>query len=156
MRTFVIVFILLTGFACLGQDATGITTKVKVVDANNDGKNVVRVEITYRGDTEVMVTTFRPNKEGVMALYSRTYFANGKAVMIESDDDRDGRLKYLTIFGPTEDDVEMFTREADGTVKPVITQRLDILKKQRAIFRDLEQKAMEGKKRPLDENKDGH
>ena len=144
MKT-IVAFILLAGFACFGQDASDITTKIKEVHPDTNRKNDIRVETTYRGNTEVMVTTYRPNKDGVMALYSRTYFSNGKAVMVESDDDHDGRLKYITVFGSGKDDVEMFTREADGTVKPVSTQRLDTLKKQRAMFAEIYQKTLEKK-----------
>ncbi len=46
-----------------------------------------------------------------MALYSRTYISNEKAVIVESDDDRDSRLKDITVFEPDKDSVEIFTRE---------------------------------------------
>ena len=153
MKTLVAAFILLTGFASFGQDASGIKTKVKVVDPDHDGKNVIRVETTYRGNTEVIVTTFRPNKKGVMALYSRTYLANGKATMVEEDDDGDGTLSYFVVFGPGKDDVEMFKRQTDGTVEPVSSKRLETLKVQRAAMEEVQQKFLEDKKRPLE---DGH
>lgn len=156
MKTLLAAFILLTGFTSFGQDASDITTRVMVVDPNQDGKNVIRVETTYRGNTKVMVTTFRPNKKGVMALYSRTYFANGKATMVEEDDDGDGTLSHFAVFGQSKDDVEMFKRESDGTVKPVSSQALDTLKRQRAVMENLLQSALEEKKHLLEEErKDG-
>ncbi len=153
-----IAFILLASFACFAQDASDITTEIEVLHRDNNRKNDVRVETTYRGNTEVMVTVYRPNKDGVMALSSRTYFSNGKAVMVESDDDRDGRLKYITVFEPDKDGVEMFTREADGTVKPVSTLSLDAHKRLRALTEETYQKfqkSVEELKRLLEEKNAG-
>ena len=53
--------------------------------------------------------------------------------MAESDEDGDGSLESITVFRPDTDDFEMFTRQADGTVRPVSTQKLDSIKRQEAV-----------------------
>ena len=81
-------FLLLAAFGCCcGQDTSGITNKVTEIDRDKDGKIDVRIETAYRGKTKVMMTMSRRNQHGVMAVSSRSYLADGKLVMVESDED---------------------------------------------------------------------
>lgn len=132
MKTFV-AFVLLAGFTCFGQDASGITNRVTEIDRDKDGRVDVRIETAYRGKTKVMMTMSHRTQQGVMAVQSRSYYADGKLVMVESDEDGDGTLESITTFRPGTDEFEMFTRHDDGTVRPVSTQRLDSIKRQKAV-----------------------
>ena len=75
----------------------------------------------------------RRNQQGTMAVTSRSYLADGKLVMVESDEDDDGTLESIIVFKPDTDSFEMFTRQPDGTVKPVNTQKLDSTRRQKAV-----------------------
>jgi hypothetical protein len=132
MKTHV-AFLLLVAFGCCGQDTSGITNKVTEVDLDEDGKMDVRIETLYRGKTKVMMIMSRRNQEGVMAVTARSYLADGKLVMVESDEDGDGTLESVTVFEPDTDRFEMFTRQPDGAVKPVSTQKLDFIKRQKTV-----------------------
>jgi hypothetical protein len=68
-----------------------------------------------------------------MAITARSYLADGKLVMVESDEDGDGTLESVTVFEPDTDRFDMFTRQPDGTVKPVSTQKLDFIRRQKAV-----------------------
>ncbi len=128
-----VTLLLLVCLTCFGQDASGITNKVTEIDRDKDGKIDVRIETAYRGKTKVMMTMSRRGQQGVMAIQSRSYFAEGKMVMVESDEDADGTLESITVFRTDTDDFEMFTRQADGTARPVSTEKLDSIKKQKAV-----------------------
>ncbi len=132
MKTLV-AFLLLVAFGCYGQDTSGITNKVTEIDRDKDGKIDVRIETAYRGKTKVMMTMSRRNHLGVLAVSSRSYLADGKLVMVESDEDGDGTLESITIFKPDTDSFEMFTRLPDGTVKPVSTKKLGSIKRQKSV-----------------------
>ena len=132
MKTLV-VFLLLIAFGCCGQDTPGITNKVTEIDRDKDGKTDVRIETLYRGKTKVMMITSRRNQQDVMTVQTRGYLADGKMVMVESDEDGDGTLESVTVFKPDTDSFEMFIRQPDGVVKPVSTQRLDSFRRQSAI-----------------------
>jgi hypothetical protein len=51
--------------------------------------------------------------------------------MIESDENGDGFFESVAVFDPVTDDFEMFTRQADGSVKPVSTEALEAIKKKK-------------------------
>jgi hypothetical protein len=82
------------------------------------------LETTYRGKTKVMSEMFRPNPQGVLVVTVRAYYADGTLVMTESDDHKTGKLDTITVFHSGADDMEVFTRQTDGSVKPVNTQTL--------------------------------
>jgi hypothetical protein len=126
-------FLLLVAFGCCGQDTYGITNKVTEIDCDKDGKIDVRIETVYRGKMKVMMIMSRQNQQGVMAVTTRSYLAGGKLVMVESDEDGDGVFESATVFEPGTDRFEMFTRQPDGTVKPVSTQKLDSIRRQKAV-----------------------
>src|SRR6185369_1138956 len=86
MKTF-IAFLLLTAFACCAQDTSGITNKVTDIDRDKDGKIDVRIETVYRGKIKVMMIMSRRNQQDTMVVTSRSYLADGKLVMVESDED---------------------------------------------------------------------
>ncbi len=125
--------LLLISFGCCGQDTSGNTNRVTEIDRDKDGKIDVRIETVYRGNTKVMMIMSHRNRQNVMAVTTRSYLADGKLVMVESDEDADGTLESITVFRPDTDSFEMFTRQADGSVKPVSTQKLDSIKRQKAV-----------------------
>ena len=108
-----------------------ITTKISERSAK-DGKPDLRIETVYRGKTRVLRIVSRLNKQGTLAVVSRSYLVDGKLHMVESDDDGDGFLESIAVFDPVTDDFEMFTRQADGTVKPLSTEALAAIKKKKA------------------------
>ncbi len=112
--------------------AGDITTKISE-RSGKDGKPDLRIETVYRGKTKVMMILSRRNQQGTMVITSRSYLTDGKLVMVESDEDHDGTLESIAVFEPDTDNFEMFTRQPDGTVKPVSTQKLDSIKKQEAV-----------------------
>ncbi len=132
MKTLV-AFLLLVAFGCWAQETSGITNKVTEIDRDKDGKIDVRIETFYRGKTKVMMIISRRNQQGAMAVISRSYLADGKLVMVESNEDGDGTFESIAVFRPDADSFEMFTRQPDGTVKPVSTQKLDSIKRQKAV-----------------------
>jgi hypothetical protein len=135
MRTLAILILFCASL--YGADSTttnivgDITTKVSGRTAK-DGKPEVRIETVYRGKTKVLLILSRRNRQGVLAVVSRSYLVNGKLSMVESDEDGDGFFESVAVFDPVTDDFEMFTRQPDGTVKPVSTQILRATKKQKA------------------------
>jgi len=143
MKT-IITIVLLAGFSCFARDVPGITNKVTEIDRDKDGKIDRRIVDTYRDGTQVMRTDSRLNQQGVMTVHSRAYCANGVLLMVEVDDDGDGTLEGITIFEPNSRDFEMFTRQADGSVKPISSPKLDSIKRQKAVADATMQKLFEG------------
>jgi hypothetical protein len=137
------VLLFFLAFGCCGQEASTITNKVTEIDRDKDGKIDVRIETAYRGKTKVMMTMSRRTQQGVMAVQSRSYLADGKLVTVESDEDGDGTLESIATFMPDTDEFEMFVRQADGTVKPVSTQKLDSIKRQKAVAGESLRKALD-------------
>ncbi len=121
---------LLLAAGCHAEDVSGVTNKVTEIDRDKDGKTDVRMETVYRGKAKVMLIMSRRNQEGLMVVSSRSYLANGEIVMGESDEDRNGTLETITVFARGERLVDMFTREPDGSVFPVSSQKLELMKKQ--------------------------
>ena len=109
-----------------------ITTKVSERTAK-DGKPEVRIESVYRGKARILQTLSRPNKQGRLAIVSRSYLVGGGLVMIESDEDGDGVFERISLYRPGTDDLEMFTRQPDGSLKPVSTEKLVAYKQQKAV-----------------------
>ena len=136
MRTLAILFLLCA--SVYGADTTttnvvgDITTKVRERTAK-DGKPEVRIETVYRGKTKILQIFSRPNKQGTLAVDSRSYLLGGDLVMSESDEDGDGVFERIALYHPGTADLEMFRRQSDGSVKPVSTQTLEAAKKQMAV-----------------------
>ena len=111
------------------SDITTITSERR----DKDGKPELRIESIYRAKTKVMTITSKRNKQGMLAVTSRGYFANGKLVMAEADANGDGIFESFSVFDPRTDDFEMFTRQPDGAVKPVSTQTLELIKQKKEV-----------------------
>jgi len=108
-----------------------ITTKVSE-RTSKSGKPEVRIETLYRGKTRILQTWSRPDKQGRLAVVSRSYLVGGGLVMIEDDDNGDGLFERISLYRPGTDEVEMFTRQLDGSVKPVSTEKLVAYKQKTA------------------------
>lgn len=67
-----------------------------------------------------------------MVVWSRTYSVDGKSVATESDKDGDGVFESLILYSPDTDDIEIFKRNADGTVTPASTAEIESVKKMTA------------------------
>ncbi len=137
MRTLAILFLFCA--SVYGADTTTTTNIVGDITttvserSGKDGKPAMRIETVYRGKTEILQTLSRPSKQGTLAIVSRSYLIGGNLVMVESDENRDGVFESVAIFDPSTDDFEVFTRQPDGSVKPVGTQTLEATKKQKAV-----------------------
>jgi hypothetical protein len=142
MKLFAI-FVLLVAVGCRAQDTNAITSKVFEQDRNKDGKPDVRVETFYRGGQKVMLFWSKPNAQGVMTVTSRSYFAGGEMVTTESDEDGDGVFETLAVYGSGTGDMEVFTRQRDGSVKPVSAPTLAAYKKQNAAMSEFWDKAFD-------------
>ena len=134
MRLLVII-LLFVAVGCYADDTSDITSKV-FEKTNTDGTVSFRMVTTYRGKEKVMMETFRPNAQGVLIIRSRSYLAGGDLVMTESDEHKSGRFDTIAVYRSGTDDMEIFTREADGSVKPVSTRTLSAYKQQTAAASD--------------------
>jgi outer membrane lipoprotein-sorting protein len=134
MRTFVII-LLFVAIGCYAGDTSDITSKV-FEKKDKDGKISFRMVTTCRGKTKVMMEVFRPNAQGVLAISARSYLAGGDLVTTESDEHKSGKFDTVAVYHPGTDEMEVFTRQADGSVKPASTQTLQAYKKQNAAVSD--------------------
>jgi hypothetical protein len=134
MKTLIIIS-LFVAVGCYAGDTSDITSKV-FEKTNTVGTVSFRMVTTYRGKEKVMIETFRPDAQGVLVIRSRSYLAGGGLVMTESDEHESGRFDTIAVYRPGTDDMEIFTREADGSVKPVSTQTLSAYKQQTAAVSD--------------------
>jgi hypothetical protein len=125
---------LLVAFGCSAQDTNDITRKAFERDRDKDGKPDFRVESVFRGKERVMVVWSKPNAKGVWSATSRAYYAGGDMVAVESDEDGDGFFETLATYRSGTEDMEVFTRQRDGTVQPVSAQTLAAFKKQNAAI----------------------
>jgi hypothetical protein len=123
-------------------DDTNITRKV-FEKKDKDGKVVSSYETIYRGKARVMLVIRRPNKDGVMIVTARSYLAGGELVLTESDEDHDGTLETLACYSPAKNEMEVFIRQPDGSVKPVSAKNLEAFKKQNAAVSQFWDKAFE-------------
>ena len=134
MKTFAILFLFCAsvyGADTITTNVVGdITTKLFERTAK-DGKPEFRFERVYRGKTEILQIMSRPNKQGALAVVSRNYIL-GEDFMTESDENGDGVFELISLHRSGTDDLEMFRRQPDGSVKPVSTQTLEATKKQNA------------------------
>jgi hypothetical protein len=69
-----------------------------------------------------------------MVVTSRSYLVGGDLVMTEADEKHDGTLQTIAVYHPGTNDMEIFTRQLDGSVKPVSTRTLDAYQKQNAAI----------------------
>ncbi len=134
MKT-LIVLLLFAATVCYADDSSDITSKV-FEKTNQNGIVSFRMVTTYRGKQKIMMETFRPNTNGILSLSSRSYLAGGDLVMTESDEHKTGSLDTIAVYRPGTDSMEVFTRQADGSVKPVSARTLSAYKQQATAVSD--------------------
>ena len=121
----------------VNTNTADITTKVYEHDLDG-GKGHLRAEKVYRGDKRIL-TILRTTHGGVTKT-SRSCEIGDDIVMIESDDDGDGTFETFSLYRSGTKDMEMFTRQADGSVKPVSARTLKATRKQLATVNDAVEK----------------
>lgn len=127
---------------CFGADTSDITTKVTEIDRDKNGVAEVRAERVFRGKSEILQTIQSTKKQGLKTT-ARSYSVGGDLLMIESDEDGDGFFEQLIIYHPTKNEMEVFTRQAGGSVRPVSTKELEAYRKQNAAISDFWQKGFQ-------------
>jgi hypothetical protein len=133
-----VVLLILLCISAYGEDSLttnvvgDITTKISERTDKN-GKPRLHIETSYRGKKRILQVMIRADTQGKMTLASRAYCAGGKTAMVEADDDGDGTFEHIEVLLPGTDDFEMFTRQPDGSVKPVSTKEIELTKKEEAV-----------------------
>lgn len=125
---------LLIAFACCAYDTTDLTTDVVVVRGN--AQIISQTETTYRGNTPIMVTVSRPHISGAMVVDYRIYLLGTNFFFVEGKND--AGLSAFALFhintdsskSGTKDEIEMFIRQPDGTVKPASTPDIESYRKE--------------------------
>ena len=80
---------------------------------------------------------YSPDAKGKLVINSRTYRVGGDLVMMECDNHKSGMLDTIVVHNPGTGDMEVFTRQADGSVKPVSTRELLAHKQMDATVADV-------------------
>jgi hypothetical protein len=143
-----LIFLILLCATVYGADRTTnsapeITTKVTDIPGKG-GKPDTRIETMSRGKTKVLMTMSRRNASGAMVVTTRCCLVAGKVVMAESDEHGDGVFRLVTVFNPSNpDDFEMFTRQPDGSLKPMSTEAVNAAKKKTAVADESLRKLLE-------------
>jgi hypothetical protein len=140
-----VIFLLFVALRGLAVDTSDITNRVVERHGTNDGRVDYRVEYVYRGKSKVLAVMSRRNMQGLLAVTSRSYLVGGDLVMTESDEDGDGVFETIAVYRPGTDDMEVFTRQPDGSIRPVSTQTLQAYKKQNAAISEFWDKAFDKK-----------
>jgi hypothetical protein len=149
MKTLAILIFLcapLYGADAITTNIVGDMTTTGSERSGRDGKPYLRIQTVHRGNTRVFQTTSGRNQQGTMLVVSRSYFTNGKLLTAESDEKADGFFECVAVFDPSTDDFEVFTRQPDGSVKPVSTQTLQVSKKQNAPVSEFFSRALQEKR----------
>ncbi len=114
-------------------DSPEITTKVFDHDYDG-GKRHSHTEVFYRrGNAHHVLMITRTTEAGVTKTV-RAYHI-GDIVVMEVDDDGDGFYETLLIENTKTDDLELFSRRADGTVWPADAKKLALSKEQHSDIR---------------------
>jgi hypothetical protein len=129
-----VIILLFVATGCHAQETNSITSKVVERDTNKDGRPDFRVETVYRDGQKVMLIWSKPDPQGVLRVSSRSYFAGGDMITTESDEDRDGVFETIAVYRAGTTDMEVFTRQQNGSVTPVSRQTLAAYKKQNAAI----------------------
>ena len=93
--------------------------------------------MTYRGTKKVMTEIFTPDANGKLVIDSRSYLVGGELVVLECAEHIPGKLDSIYLYIPSMGEMEAFTRQADGSVKPVSTRLLSAYKEMHATEKDL-------------------
>jgi hypothetical protein len=85
---------------------------------DKDGKCFTSVEQVYRGKDEIMSVVRSLNSQGDLVVKSRNYFFHGDIVMTEMAVRMDDKLDTILLRHPGSEDLEVFRRQDDGSVRP--------------------------------------
>ncbi len=129
------VILLFVAIGCYAGDTSDITQNV--LDRTNLFGARQHFVMTYRGTKKVMTEIFTPDAKGKLVIDSRSYLVGGDLVMLECAEHTPGKLNSIYIYIPSTGDMEAFTRQADGSVKPVSTRLLLAYKEMHATEKDL-------------------
>ena len=124
--------VLLVSCTCCAEDANtslGGNDVHKEVVEQGKGNDAVRVEAVFRGKQLLLRNWSKRNQKGEWRLTSRSLYANGELVAIESDENRDGFFEMLAIFTPGMKGEEVFLRGSDGSLEPVNRETLESFRK---------------------------
>jgi hypothetical protein len=139
---------LFCGAACGAETVTtNVVGDVTTVITERTGPRPRRFETSYRSKKKIMFVMASLNGSGKRDV-SCIYFADGDMLLNEVDDDGDGFFEEVAIFMPNTDDMEIFTREKDGSVKPVSTEKIRLVKKVIATTSETNDKLFFSKKKP--------
>jgi hypothetical protein len=136
MKT-VLTFVLFCALSVCAQDTTSKVNERR----NPDGTLRWRIETTLRGKTPIL--RVHQNFKSGKTTTTRSYMVGGEMVMMESDEDGDGLFETIIVYRPSKSDMEVFTRERDGSVHPVNAHKLAAYKKQQAALSELWDKAFD-------------
>ncbi len=134
MKTLTVI-LLFVAIGCYAGDPSDITQKA--VDVTNCDGILQHCVVTRRGKEMVMSEIYSPDAKGKLVINYRSYCVGGKSVMRESDNHKSGRLDTIVVHNPGTGDMEVFTRQADGSVKPVSTRELLAHKQMDAAVADV-------------------
>ena len=140
MKLFVI-FVLFVAVGCRAQNTNDITTKVFERDRDKDGKPDVRIETVSRGKTPIL-RVHQSTKGGVTGT-TRSFMVGGDTVMMEADENGDGFFETIAVYHAAKNDMEVFTRQRDGSVQAVSAQTLEAYKEQHAALTEFWDKAFD-------------
>lgn len=119
---------------CGDEAGDSLITKKSELDRDKDGRPDMWVEKVSRNGMEIL-TIRRTLKDGVTNT-ARFYRVGGETVMMEADEDNDGFLEHLFLYHPAKDDMEVFIRQTDGSVRPVNDRALAAHKEIAATFKE--------------------
>ena len=85
---------------------------------DKDGKCFTSIEQVYRGKDEIMLVMRSLNSQGELAVRFRSYYVHGDIVMTEMAVRREDKLDTIIFRHPVSDGLEVFRRQADGSVRP--------------------------------------
>jgi hypothetical protein len=134
--------VLMLSCSCLyGADpttnASDITTK-SFNSQRDGGKTQIYGETIYRNKKPIL-RILHTVRSGITNT-SRSYEVSGDLLVVETDKDGDGFFEDISIFHPVTKEIEMFTRQTNGSINPVSTETLLATKKQITAIGDAVQK----------------
>lgn len=127
------------------DETSEVTSRVLERDYEH-GATHMRVETLYRGKRCILII-HQTTKAGITKT-SRGYNVGGDLVMVESDEDGDGNFETLCIFNTKNKEIEVFTRQSNGSVKPVDAKTLAAFKEQNAVMEQFWRKAFDAETTP--------
>ena len=101
---------------------------------DNHGKCVGSMEEVYRGNDKIMMVMRSLNSLGDLVVSSRSYFIHGDMVMTEMATRKDDKLDTIIFRHIDSDDLEVFRRQADGSVRPASTELVQAFINQNSVM----------------------